>query len=284
MRQITTVREMQDEARQMLRRDARIGFVPTMGALHEGHLSLIRRAAEENDEVVLSIFVNPIQFNDPRDLDNYPRTLEQDLALAEEAGATLAFTPDAAEMYREGNETMVQVTRLTNHLCGIARGLGHFVGVCTVVAKLFNIVRPDAAYFGQKDAQQALVVQRMARDLNFPVKIEICPIIREKDGLAMSSRNVRLDPAKRESSLALYNALCLGKKLVEDGEKSSLAVINAMCEQILEHEDIEIDYLNIVSTETLEDVETIDDLVLMAGAVFVSDVRLIDNMLVGPSA
>ncbi len=283
MKQITSVAEMQAEARQLLKRDVTIGLVPTMGALHEGHLSLIRKAAEENDEVVVSIFVNPIQFNDSKDLDNYPRTLEEDLALAEDAGATIVFTPEAEHMYHSDNETMVQVTRLTNHLCGIARGSGHFIGVCTVVAKLFNIVHPDVAYFGQKDAQQALVIQRMVRDLNFPLKVEICPIIREKDGLAMSSRNKRLTDEQREEALALFGALELGKELIESGEKNSLTVINQMCEHILAHGDIEIDYMNIVSTETLDDVETIDEMVLLAGAVFVGDVRLIDNMLVDPA-
>lgn len=283
MKIIETIEDMAAEALAILRSGKTHGFVPTMGALHEGHAALIEQAAQECEIVTVSIFVNPIQFNEGEDFEKYPRTFEADVEKATAAGASIIFAPTAQQMYPENRQTVVMVDKLTNHLCGISRGRGHFAGVCTVVAKLFNIVRPDFAYFGQKDAQQALILQRMAIDLNFPLKIRVCPIIREKDGLAMSSRNVRIPPEKREEALALWRALSLGRELIEAGERNSTQIISRMAETILESGDIEIDYIDIVSTETLEDVETIDDLVMLAGAIRLADVRLIDNVLAAPA-
>jgi len=280
---IRTVADMGEEALAIIRSSKSYGFVPTMGALHEGHVSLIRRAANENDIVAVSIFVNPTQFNENDDFEKYPRNIEADLALAEEAGADIVFNPEPEDMFSDKRDTLVMPNKLTNHLCGLSRGKGHFIGVCTVVSKLFNIIRPEKAYFGQKDAQQALIIQRMVHDLNFPVKIEICPIIREDDGLALSSRNVRIPENMRHEALSLSRALTHGKALIEDGATNAPEVINAMCEKVIEAGDVEIDYIDIVSTETLEDVAEIDDLVLLAGAIKVGGVRLIDNMLAAPA-
>ncbi len=283
MKVIRTVADMGEEALAIIRSSKSYGFVPTMGALHEGHVSLIRRAANENDIVAVSIFVNPTQFNENDDFEKYPRNIEADLALAEEAGADIVFNPEPEDMFSDKRDTLVMPNKLTNHLCGLSRGKGHFIGVCTVVSKLFNIIRPEKAYFGQKDAQQALIIQRMVHDLNFPVKIEICPIIREDDGLALSSRNVRIPENMRHEALSLSRALTHGKALIEDGATNAPEVINAMCEKVIEAGDVEIDYIDIVSTETLEDVAEIDDLVLLAGAIKVGGVRLIDNMLAAPA-
>ena len=282
MRVISTIDEMREEIRLHKQREATIGFVPTMGALHEGHLSLIRRAREENDVVAISIFVNPTQFDEEQDFDGYPRELAEDSALAEAEGVDIVFTPEADAMYDPQRDTVVMVNRLADHLCGISRGRGHFIGVCTVCTKLFNIVQPDAAYFGQKDAQQALIIQRMVTDLNLALRIEICPIVREEDGLALSSRNRNIPEPKRQSALGLYKALCSGRELIRTGVDDAQAVFNAMMESLLADENLEVDYLHIVSPETLEDVEKIDAPVLMAGAIRVGGVRLIDNVLVGP--
>jgi pantoate--beta-alanine ligase len=258
------------------------GFVPTMGALHEGHLSLARRSGEENDVTIMSVFVNPTQFMPGEDYDSYPRTWKEDLELAEEIGVDIVFHPTAEQMYPPRRQTTVQVHELAKRLCGMSRGLGHFIGVATVVAKLFNIVAPTRAYFGQKDAQQALVIQRMAIDLNFPVKIVVCPIIREDDGLALSSRNRNIPAELRPRALALREGLSLGREMIRNRNYDAQSVFNAMCEHILRDDAIELDYLHLVSPETLEDVERIDDLVLIAGAIKIGDVRLIDNILVGP--
>lgn len=284
MKVITTIEEMAQESLAILRSGKRHGFVPTMGALHAGHASLIEQARHECEIVTVSIFVNPTQFNEQADFDLYPRTFETDCRLAQDAGADIIFSPEAEAMFPKTRDTVVMVDRLADHLCGISRGRGHFAGVCTVVAKLFNIVRPDAAYFGQKDAQQALILQRMALDLNFPVQLRICEIVREKDGLAMSSRNARLPENRREDALALWRALSLGREMIEGGERDARTVMNAMAESVLAHEGVELDYLDIVDTETLDDVETIEDLVMIAGAVRLADVRLIDNVLVAPAA
>lgn len=282
MKILSTIKEMAEKSLAVIRSEKKHGFVPTMGALHAGHISLIERARQDCEVVTVSIFVNPVQFNEQADFDLYPRTFEDDCRLAEEAGADFVFAPQVEEMYPKNRDTVVMVDRLSDHLCGLARGRQHFVGVCTVVAKLFNIVRPDMAYFGQKDAQQALILQRMAVDLNFPVQLKICPIVREKDGLAMSSRNARLPEGKREEALALWRALSLGRDMIEGGEHDARVVMNAMAELVLENEGIDLDYLDIVDTETLDDVETIDDLVMIAGAIRLADIRLIDNILVAP--
>ena len=284
MKVINTIEEMQAEGLQIIRSNLTHGFVPTMGALHDGHISLIEAAREECDTVTVSIFVNPTQFDDDSDLQNYPSTLEDDLNKAEKAGADIIFAPNATEMYSTNRDTVVMVDKLANHLCGLSRGRGHFIGVCTVVSKLFNITRADVAYFGQKDAQQALIIQRMIHDLNIPIKIKICPIVRERDGLAMSSRNKRLREGQREEALSLYKALTLGKKMIEeDGITDAMKVINKMVELIIEHGNIEVDYMDIVNPDTLEDVEEIDDLVLIAGAIKLGEeLRLIDNILAAP--
>jgi pantoate--beta-alanine ligase len=282
MRIIEDVNEMREAAAERLRQGVKCGLVPTMGALHQGHLSLMERSVEENESTVVSVFVNPTQFMPGEDYDSYPRTWTEDLAAAERMGVDIIFHPSAEQMYLPRRQTTVQVHELTKTLCGMSRGQGHFIGVTTVVAKLFNLVRPDRAYFGQKDAQQALVIQRMVIDLNFPVEIVVCPIVREDDGLAMSSRNRNLPPDLRERALALREALVLGREMIQSKEYNANTLFNAMCEQILQDNDIEVDYLHIVSPETLQDVEKVDDLVLIAGAIRIGGVRLIDNILVGP--
>ncbi len=282
MQVIHGIETMQEWALTSLRGGTDCGFVPTMGALHEGHLSLVDRAVAENDNVVMSIFVNPIQFNEEGDYQSYPVDLELDARLAEEAGVDVLFAPTPEAMYAPGRDTIVQVNRLASRLCGISRGRGHFIGVCTVVAKLFNIVMPRRAYFGQKDAQQAIIIQRMVTDLNFPVEIVVCPIVREEDGLAMSSRNVRIPPELRPSALRLHHALEHGRAAIAEGERDAAQLMNAMAEQMLEEPCVEVDYIDILSPETLEDVARVDDVVLIAGAVRVGGVRLIDNVLVDP--
>ncbi len=282
MRIIEDIHEMRREADDMAARRAECGLVPTMGALHEGHLSLIERSKAENDVTAISVFVNPTQFMPGEDFDSYPRTWDEDLEAAERLGVDLVFHPSAEQMYPPRAQTSVQVHGLTRGLCGMSRGQGHFRGVTTVVAKLFNLVRPTRAYFGQKDAQQALVIQRMVIDLNFPVEIVVCPIVREEDGLALSSRNRNIPPEYRDRALALREALLLGRDMIHDKEYDAFRLANAMQERILQDDEIELDYLDIVSPETLEEVEKVDDLVLMAGAIKIGGVRLIDNILVGP--
>lgn len=258
------------------------GLVPTMGTLHEGHLSLVRRARAENDRVGASIFVNPIQFDRRADLEAYPRQLERDCALLEAEGVDLVWAPDEATVYPPGFQTYVTVEEVTKVLEGAARP-GHFRGVTTVVAKLFNVVQPTRAYFGQKDAQQALTIQRMVIDLNFPVEVVVCPIVREGDGLAMSSRNRNIPREYRARALALREALLMGRDMIHRKEYDAMTITNAMAQHILRDREIELDYLDIVSPESLENVEKVDDLVLMAGAIKIGGVRLIDNILVGPN-
>ena len=282
MRIIESLEEMRAEAADMAARRVESGLVPTMGALHEGHLSLMERSVAENDVTMISVFVNPTQFMPGEDYDSYPRTWEEDLEAAERAGVDIVFHPSAEQMYLPRAQTSVQVHGLTRGLCGMSRGQGHFRGVTTVVAKLFNIARPTRAYFGQKDAQQALVIQRMVIDLNFPVEIVVCPIVREEDGLALSSRNRNIPPEYRERALALREALVMGRNMIQNREYDAFALTNAMAQRILEDDAIELDYLDIVSPETLEEVEKVDDLVLIAGAIKIGGVRLIDNVLVGP--
>lgn len=261
-----------------------IGLVPTMGYLHEGHLSLIRAARAECDLVVMSLFVNPTQFGPGEDLDRYPRGEERDLRLSGEAGADLVFAPAVDEVYPEGFASAVEVSgRLTEVLDGDPgrRGPGHFRGVTTVVAKLFNIVGPDVAYFGQKDAQQAVVIRRMVRDLDFPVRIEVMPTVREPDGLAMSSRNAYLDPADRERAVALSRALAAAERGAENG---SLAAALDAARRELEAAGIEPEYLEARDAETLEPVaELAGRPVLVAVAARVGAARLIDNVLIRPS-
>ncbi|BCV20097.1 pantoate--beta-alanine ligase [Moorella sp. Hama-1] len=255
-----------------------IGLVPTMGYLHEGHLSLARRAREQNDVVIMSIFVNPTQFGPQEDFARYPRDLERDRQLAAGAGVDAIFAPPVAEMYPDGYATYVQVEGLTEVLCGASRP-GHFRGVTTVVSKLFNIVQPDRAYFGQKDYQQALVIKRMVRDLNFPLEIVTVPIVREVDGLAMSSRNKYLSPEQRRSALSLYRALNLGAEIIRSGERQAAAVRKAMEEELTAQPQTRIDYIAISDAGTLQPLDKIAGRVLLALAVWVGHTRLIDNLL-----
>ncbi len=253
-----------------------IGFVPTMGYLHEGHQSLITRAAGENDRVVVSIFVNPIQFGPTEDYDSYPRDLFRDSAICRESGAHLVFHPDASDIYMPDFCTYVDMDSLTRGLCGKSRP-GHFRGVCTVVNKLFNIVSANRAYFGQKDAQQLAVVKRMVRDLNMDIEIVGCPIIRETDGLAKSSRNTYLSPVERSAALILNRSLSTGRQLLENGERNSQNIIREITEIIQTEPIAKIDYVEVVDADTLEKVDFVEKPVLVVLAVYIGRTRLIDN-------
>jgi pantoate--beta-alanine ligase len=276
---VRTVGEARDAARRARGGDQTIGFVPTMGALHRGHVSLLQRARADCDYVVISVFVNPTQFNDPADLATYPRNEAADAAMAREAGVDLFFAPDASEMYPPGFSTAVTVEALSVSMEGAFRGPGHFRGVATVVTKLFNVIAPDVAYFGQKDAQQAAIVRRLVRDLDFPVRVEVCPTVREPDGLAMSSRNVRLGPADRVRALALRRGLDAAEWSVATGERDPAAVTRAGREAMHAH-GVEPEYFEVVSAETLEPLDAVAGDVLIAVAARVGPVRLIDNVVV----
>jgi len=278
VRIITTIGEMQEVADSIRREGRDIGFVPTMGFLHEGHLSLIRMARQRADVVVVSIFVNPIQFGPGEDLATYPRDFERDCALAEKAGADIIFHPEAEEMYGGDFLTYVEVGKITESLCG-ARRPGHFRGVATVCAKLFNAVKPHFAVFGQKDYQQSLVIRRMAADLNLDLDIITGPIIRESDGLAMSSRNTYLSSQERKEAAALQEALQLGVGLIREEERSVPALKEAMRQLIEEKPSARIDYLEIVDPDTLEELSTVGEHALLALAVYIGNTRLIDNIL-----
>jgi pantoate--beta-alanine ligase len=253
-----------------------IGLVPTMGALHEGHLSLLRRAREDNEVVVMSLFVNPAQFNDSGDLAAYPRDEARDLALARENGVDYVFAPDAGELYPPGFATKVTVAGVTEPLEGAHRGREHFDGVTTVVTKLFNIVAPDVAYFGQKDAQQAVVIRRLVSDLDIPVRIEICPTVREPDGLALSSRNAHLNPSERERATALHKALEQARHAVAAGEHDPQTIAQAASETLKNH-GIATEYFELVDADTLAPASHINGNVLAVVAGLVGTTRLIDN-------
>lgn len=260
--------------------DGRLGLVPTMGYLHEGHLSLARRAREECDSVVASIFVNPTQFGPTEDLSKYPRDLDRDLSLLEAAGVDLVWTPDNETIYPPGFSTWVEVEGLTKPLEGAARP-GHFRGVTTVVAKLFNAVQPQAAYFGQKDAQQAAVVRKMTRDLNFPVEIVVCPTVREADGLAMSSRNSYLSPEERKSAVVLFRALTAAREAFERGERDAESLRKVMSETLASEPRARTQYVSCADYDTLEELGTVTGKALLSMAVFIGKTRLIDNFVVG---
>jgi pantoate--beta-alanine ligase len=261
------------------RRDGkRLGFVPTMGALHEGHLSLVRGAKAGCDVVAASIFVNPTQFGAGEDLAKYPRTFERDLQLLEREGVTVLFAPSIEEMYPAGAVTWVTVDGLSEKLDGRSRP-GHFRGVTTVVAKLFHIVEPDVAFFGEKDAAQVAIIRRMVRDLKFPVEIVACPIVREADGLAMSSRNAYLDRQERKQALVLHRSLMRVRKLFETGERSAEKLMTAGREEIAGEKAVRLDYFEIVNPESLDPVEPVGNGALAAVAAFVGTTRLIDNIL-----
>ena len=279
MKTITTIAEMHQHSTALRAGGKSVGFVPTMGALHDGHLSLIRESAANNDVTVVSIFVNPTQFGANEDLDKYPRTLERDTELSRSAGADIIFAPSADEMYPPNSATFVNVESLTQGLCGKSRPT-HFRGVTTVVAKLFNIVQPHRAYFGQKDAQQLAVISKMVADLNIPTEIIPCPIVRENDGLAMSSRNVYLSPAEREQATILYEALTAAQTLIAEGERNAEAVKERLT-SILNTANLGIiDYVEIVDFHTLQPTATIKPPTLIALAVKFGNTRLIDNVII----
>jgi len=260
-----------------------IGFVPTMGYLHEGHQSLIELAAAENDRVVASVFVNPLQFGPNEDFSSYPRDLERDMEVCRNAGAHMIFHPEADEMYFPDFCTYVDMDSLTAGLCGKSRP-GHFRGVCTVVCKLLNIVGADRAYFGEKDAQQLAVVRRMVRDLSMAVEIVGCPIIREKDGLAKSSRNTYLSPLEREAALILKKSLDAGRKLAHEGERNARRIVDTIAENLVTEPLARLDYVELVDAFSMEKVDAVDRPVLVAVAAYIGKTRLIDNFFFEPAA
>ncbi len=280
MKIVSTVEQVREEVKKWRQQGLTVGLVPTMGYLHEGHKSLIDKAVAQNDKVVVSVFVNPIQFGPTEDLATYPRDLERDAALCEDAGAALIFHPEKEDMYFDDFCTYIDMDGLTKGLCGKTRPI-HFRGVCTVVGKLFNIVHPDRAYFGQKDAQQLAVVRRMVRDLNFDLEIVGCPIIREEDGLAKSSRNTYLSEEERKAAVILHKGLVKGEEMVSAGEKDVKKVLNTITE-IIESEPLaKIDYVEAVDFDNIETIDTIEGSVLVAVAVYIGKTRLIDNFIVG---
>jgi pantoate--beta-alanine ligase len=280
MKVLTKIKEMREFSREAKKNGKTIGFVPTMGYLHEGHLSLVRAAKEECDLVVMSIYVNPMQFGPGEDLDKYPRDLERDKSLAEKEGVDVIFRPLSGEIYPGGYTTDVVVTGpLTETMCGVSRP-GHFKGVTTIVAKLFNIVEPDKAYFGQKDAQQAVVVKRMVQDLNIPVEVRVMPIVRESDGLAMSSRNSYLSAGNRQQALGLFRSIKKAKEMITEGEVSADSIKQGMRSVLEEGEDVRVDYVEIVDADTLAPLDKIQDNTLIAIAAYVGNTRLIDNTII----
>lgn len=278
MKIITTIEELRPIIKEWKKAGLTVGLVPTMGYLHDGHKSLIVKAVAENDKVVVSDFVNPTQFGANEDLSSYPRDIQRDAALCEAAGADIIFHPQLEEMYYSDKCTFVDMDKLTKGLCGKTRPV-HFSGVCTVVSKLFNIVTPDRAYFGQKDAQQLAVIKRMVRDLNFDITVVGCPIVREADGLALSSRNTYLNEAERKAALILNKSLTLGKEMIEAGEKDAAKVREAIIANIKTEPLAKVDYVEIVDNENLEPVQTLDVPCLVATAVYIGKTRLIDNFV-----
>lgn len=276
MRVIKNIKEVRNQVKEWKYKGLTVGFVPTMGYLHEGHKSLIEKAFNENDRVVVSIFVNPIQFGPKEDLSSYPRDLEADSVLCENAGVDIIFYPDDSEMYFENFSTYVDINGLTEELCGKSRPV-HFRGVCTVVAKLFNIIAADRAYFGEKDAQQLAIIKRMVRDLNFDIDIIGCPIVRELDGLAKSSRNIYLSEEERIVALILNKSLKMAKDLLINGEKNSERIREIIINNIRKEQSAEIDYVQVVDSLSMEEVVVVDKSVLVAIAVKIGKTRLIDN-------
>lgn len=280
--EITAPDQMRKRVMDWKKKGLSVGFVPTMGFLHEGHLSLLSEASKNCDRVVLSIFVNPTQFGEGEDFETYPRDFQRDIDLAATKDVDAVFFPSVANIYPKNYQTYVELENLPNFLCGKKRD-GHFRGVSTIVTKLFNIVCPDMAFFGEKDYQQLAVIRQMEKDLNFGIDIVGVPIVREEDGLAMSSRNTYLSKVERKEALKIYKSLKKAKELVLNGEKSSKVIIDNARKNILSYEDAQIDYINICNPDSLEDVETIEGSVLMAMAVFMGKTRLIDNIVINPS-
>lgn len=275
---VKTISEVRNEVKNWRKQGLSVGLVPTMGYLHEGHKSLIDRACKENDKVVVSVFVNSTQFGPGEDLATYPRDIQRDAALCEDAGAALIFNPEPEEMYFDDFHTYVTMESLSDELCGKTRPI-HFRGVCTVVSKLFHIVAPDRAYFGQKDAQQLAIIKRMVRDLNFDIEIVGCPIVREADGLAKSSRNTYLNPEERKAALVLSKAVGLGQELIQKGERNADVIVEKM-KQLIEEEPLaKIDYVQAVDAISIQPVAEIKGTVLVAMAVYIGKTRLIDNFI-----
>ncbi|MGN0469458.1 MAG: pantoate--beta-alanine ligase [Acutalibacteraceae bacterium] len=278
MKVTTTVNETRSIIAEWKKQGLTVGFVPTMGYLHEGHQSLIKKAVQENDRVAVSVFVNPMQFSPNEDLDKYPRDFSADTKLCSESGVDLIFHPEPDEMYCDGFCSFVDMTGPTAELCGKSRPI-HFRGVCTVVNKLFNIIQPDRAYFGQKDAQQLSVICRMVKDLNMPIEIVGCPIIREADGLAKSSRNKYLNPEERKAALILSKTIFMGERLIKDGEKNVGVILDKMKKNIETEPLAKIDYVEAVDFDSVQKIDEIKGKVLFAIAVYIGKTRLIDNFI-----
>ncbi|MCI6991646.1 MAG: pantoate--beta-alanine ligase [Clostridiales bacterium] len=280
MKIATTIAEVRAQVAAWKKEGLTVGLVPTMGYLHEGHASLVDEAVRQCDRVVVSVFVNPTQFGPNEDLEDYPRDFDRDKALLEEHGCHLVFHPSVEEMYPEGAATYVEIhSDMPKQLCGKTRPI-HFRGVCTVVSKLFNIVTPDKAFFGQKDAQQLAILRRMVRDLSYGIQLVGCPIVREADGLAKSSRNTYLNPQERQAALVLSQAVKLGQELVAQGERDAAKLVAAMSAHIAAQPLARIDYVEAVDGVTMEPVETLQGTVLVAMAVYIGKTRLIDNFIV----
>lgn len=279
MQVVKTIKEVRDIVKEWRKEGLTVGLVPTMGYLHEGHQSLISKSASQNDRTVVSVFVNPIQFGPNEDLATYPRDLERDKQKVEEAGGDIIFNPEPSEMYPGHFTSFIDTTETTELLCGARRPV-HFRGVCTVVGKLFNIVAPDRAYFGQKDAQQLATIKRFVRDLNFDIEIVPCPIVREDDGLAKSSRNTYLSPEERKAALILSQSLMKGKTAIESGEKSAAKIIETITQSLETEPLARIDYVEVVDFDNVQRVDTIGDNTLVAIAVFIGKTRLIDNIII----
>ena len=278
MKVVGTIKEVRELVKEWKKNGETVGFVPTMGYLHEGHGSLITKARENNDKVVVSIFVNPMQFGPTEDLDSYPRDLEKDSKFCESLGTDLIFHPEPEEMYHDDFSSYVDMSVLTEELCGLSRPV-HFRGVCTVVTKLFNIVQPDNAYFGQKDAQQLAIIKHMVQDLNMDINVVGCPIVREEDGLAKSSRNTYLSPEERKAALILSKTVKLAKELIDAGEKDADVVVAKMKENIETEPMAKIDYVKAVNGLTMQQQKEIKAPMLIAMAVYIGKTRLIDNMI-----
>lgn len=279
MKIVGTVKEVREQVKAWRKEGLSVGYVPTMGYLHEGHASLMKKSVEDNDKTVASIFVNPMQFGPTEDLEAYPRDLDRDAALCEEIGVDLIFHPEVEEMYEDGFCSFVDMNGLTKGLCGKTRPT-HFRGVCTVVNKFFNIVKPDRAYFGQKDAQQLAVIKRMVADLNMDIEIIGCPIVREADGLAKSSRNTYLSEEERRAALCLSKSIFLAESLVKDGETNA-EIIKAEMRKVLESEPLaRVDYVEVVDSLTIEPVVEVKSGTLIAIAVYIGKTRLIDNTII----
>jgi pantoate--beta-alanine ligase len=279
VRIIRSLKEMSNFSHRVHARAKTIGFVPTMGALHEGHLSLMRQAHKENDTVVVSIFVNPAQFGPREDFKKYPRNLNKDAKLCQKEGVDIIFYPASKDIYPISYKTYVAVEDLSNVLCGKFRP-GHFRGVATIVTKLFNIVGPDIAYFGQKDAQQAIIIKKMVEDLNMPLRIKVMPTMRQIDGLAMSSRNAYLDQKEKDDAIVLSKSLNLARKLISEGKRNVSDIIRRMRELINQKKSAKIQYISIVDPQDLKPIEIIKGRVLIALAVYIGKTRLIDNVIV----